>query len=297
MNRKLPAAGADLDGVVTLRGLDDAHDLRTRLKQAGHVVIVGGGVIGLEIAGLARSLDIDADVVELGDRLAGRIGSTVLSDHFLAFHRGQGTKVHLGAGVSEIEGSGGKVAAVHLSTCERIATTLVLVCIGVIPDIGLAEAAGLAVKDGILVDEHARTSNPTILAAGDCTRFKPTHGVLDSVRLESVQNAIDQARCAAETIVGRPRVYDALPWFWSDQGSLKLQIAGLAAGHDHTIVREDPAKGAKVVYCFSKGALIAVECINRPADFMAARRVLGARRVITIEDVEKPGFELKAFMS
>lgn len=297
VNRRLPVPGAGLDGVLMLRGLEDAHALRPRLMSERRIVIVGGGVIGLEVAALARSLGLETDVIELGDRLAGRIGSSALSACFLAHHRGLGTTVHLEAGVDEIEGRDGKVAAVRISNGQSIETGLVLVCIGVAPDTALAEAAGLEVRDGIVVDEHVRTSDPAILAAGDCTRFKPAHGVLASIRLESVQNAIDQAKCAAETIVGRPRAYDALPWFWSDQGTLKLQIAGLTAGHDQSIVKADEAKGAVAIYCFAKGELIGVECINRPADFMAARRVLGARRRVIASDVEKPDFELKAFMS
>ncbi len=296
INRRLPAPGADLDGVVMLRGLDDAHHMRPRIRAARHIVIIGGGVIGLEVAALSRSLGIEADVVELGDRLAGRIGSVELSDYFLRHHQAIGARIHLKSGVREIEGRDGKVVAAHLSTGQRIETDLVLVCIGVMPDTSLAEAAGLEVKDGILVDEHAQTSDPTILAAGDCTRFKPAHGTLASIRLESVQNAIDQAKCAAETIVGKPRPYTALPWFWSDQGTLKLQIAGLTAGHDRTIVRTDPVKDAATIYCFFEGRLIGVECVNRPADFMAARRVLGGSKVVRVEDVEKEGFELKAFM-
>jgi 3-phenylpropionate/trans-cinnamate dioxygenase ferredoxin reductase subunit len=296
VNRRLPVPGADLDGVVMLRGLEDAHGIRPRLRTAKGIVIVGGGVIGLEVAALARSVGLDVDVVELGDRLAGRISSAPLSAHFLDHHRSLGTRVHLGASVTGIEGRGGQVAAVTVDNGARIETELVLVCIGVAADTALAVNAGLEVGDGILVDDHAVSSDPAILAAGDCTRFKPAHGVLDSIRLESVQNAIDQAKCAAETIVGRPRAYDALPWFWSDQGDLKLQIAGLTAGHDQTIVKADAAKGAMTIYCFAKGALLGVECVNRPADFMAARRVLGARKRVTVGDVEKADFALKAFM-
>lgn len=296
INRRLPAPGADLDGVVMLRGLDDAHHMRPRIRAARHIVIVGGGVIGLEVAALARSMGLEADVVELGDRLAGRIGSVALSEHFLRHHQGLGARIHLKAGVSEIEGRDGRVVAARLGSGQRIETDLVLVCIGVVPDTSLAEAAGLEVKDGILVDEHARTSDSAILAAGDCTRFKPAHGTASSIRLESVQNAIDQAKCAAETIAGKPRPYTSLPWFWSDQGTLKLQIAGLTAGHDRTIVKADPVKDAATIYCFFEGRLIGVECVNRPADFMAARRVLGGAKVVRPEDVEQDGFELKAFM-
>lgn len=297
VNRRLPVPGAELDGVVMLRGIDDAHALRPRIKSARRIVIVGGGVIGLEVAAVARAAGIETTIVELGDRLAGRIGSVALSEHFLQFHRGIGSTVLLGAGLARIEGRDGNAAIAHVSTGERIETDLVLVAIGVAPNVDLAKAAGLAVEDGIVVDAHMQTSDPAILAAGDCTRFKPPHGALASIRLESVQNAIDQGKCAAETIVGRPRAYDALPWFWSDQGSLKLQIAGLTAGHDATIVKADPVKGTMAVYCFAAGKLIGVECVNRPADFMAARRVLAARKSIGIADVEKEGFELKQYMA
>ncbi len=296
-NRRLPVPGAALDGVVMLRGLDDAHAIRDRLPATRRIVIIGGGVIGLEMAALARGADIETHVVELGDRLAGRIGSAVLSEHFLTHHRALGAILHLSTGVSAIEGIEGKVAAVILSNGTHIPADMVLVCIGVSPNTSLAEQSGLAVNDGILVDEHMRTSDPAILAAGDCTRFKPAHGQLESVRLESVQNAIDQGKTIAETIVGRPRPYDALPWFWSDQGTLKLQIAGLTTGHDRTIVKSDPAKSAVTIYCFAADRLIGVECINRPADFMAARRVLTARRQVRPSDVEKSDFELKAFMT
>lgn len=297
VNRRLPVPGAALDGVVMLRGIDDAQALRPRIKSARRIVIVGGGVIGLEVAAVARAAGIETTIVELGDRLAGRIGSADLSEHLLRFHRSNGAVVLLGAGVTRMEGPGGKVAVAHVSTGERIETDLVLVAIGVGANVELAKAAGLAVEDGILVDSFMQSSDTAILAAGDCTRFKPPHGGLASIRLESVQNAIDQAKCAAETIVGRPRAYDALPWFWSDQGSLKLQIAGLTAGHDATVLKADPVKGTLAVYCFASGKLIGVECVNRPADFMAARRVLAARTTVGIAEVQKAGFELKQFMA
>ena len=296
VNRRLPVPGAGLDGVVMLRGIDDALGIRSRLKASRRIVIVGGGVIGLEVAAVARGAGIDVTLIELGDRLAGRIGSTALSDYLLQYHRGIGSSVLLNAGVSEIEGRDGKVARVHVSNGDAVECDLVLVCIGVAPNVELADAMGLTLEDGIVVDAHMRTVDSQVLAVGDCTRFQPPHGGLASVRLESVQNAIDQAKCAAETIVGRPRAYDALPWFWSDQGTLKLQIAGLTTGHDTTVVIADPVKGTMAVYCFADGALIGVECINRPADFMAARRVLGARKIIGVADVERDGFELKRFM-
>lgn len=296
-NRTLPGPGADLDGVVTLRGLDDAHALRPRLARARRILIIGGGVIGLEISALARAAGLEVVIVELADRLCGRIGSTALSEYFLHYHRGLGAQVHLATGVERLEGADGAVVAARLSSGEVVETSLVLVSIGVVPNVELARSAGLAVEDGIVVDAHMRTSDPAITAAGDCTRFAPPHGTLKSVRLESVQNAIDQGRCAAETIIGKPRAYDALPWFWSDQGSCKLQIAGLTQGHDHAIARPDPEKGTLSVFCFSDGRLVGVECINRPADFVAARRVLGARKLVTPDDLERAGFELKALMA
>jgi 3-phenylpropionate/trans-cinnamate dioxygenase ferredoxin reductase subunit len=188
------------------------------------------------------------------------------------------------------------VIGARLSNGDTVETTLVLVSIGVSPATALAEAAGLSVSDGILVDANMRTTDPAILAVGDCTRFSHPLARPATVRLESVQNAIDQGRCAAATILGKPRDYDALPWFWSDQGSLKLQIAGLAIGHDRAIVRADESKGALTVYCFAEGRLICVECVNRAADFVAARRILGQRKEIGIADLERTGFDLRALM-
>ena len=295
-NRRLPVDGAGLDGVVMLRGLDDAHAIRARMAAAPHLLIVGGGIIGLEVAALARGLGLAVDIVELGDRLVGRIGTAALSDTLLHYHRGLGVTVHLGASVARLDGHDGRVTAAELSDGRRIETPLVLVCIGVTANTALAEAAGLEVRDGIVVDPQMRTSDHAIFAIGDCARFAPPHGVLPSVRLESVQNAIDQGRCAAESIAGRPRAFDALPWFWSDQGSLKLQIAGLVHGHDHAIVKADAAKGTLSVFCFAGDVLVGVECINRPADFMAARRVLGARTLVRAADLEAAGFDLKRFM-
>jgi 3-phenylpropionate/trans-cinnamate dioxygenase ferredoxin reductase subunit len=296
VNRVLPVPGAELDGVVGLRGIDDAEDLRRRVRASQRIVIVGGGVIGLEVAALARGLGIEAVVVELGDRLCGRIGSAPLSEHLLRFHRDLGVSVHLGASVAAIEGRDGRVTGARFSTGKLVETDLVLVSVGVSPATGLAQAAGLRVDDGIVVDANMRTSDPDILAVGDCTRFGHPMARAATVRLESVQNAIDQGRCAATTILGTPRDYDALPWFWSDQGSLKLQIAGLSIGHDSTVVRADEAKGALTVYCFADGELVCVECINRAADFVASRRILGQRKRIGVADLERTGYDLRALM-
>jgi 3-phenylpropionate/trans-cinnamate dioxygenase ferredoxin reductase component len=306
-NRRLTGEGMDLAGVVTLRGIDDAEAIRRLLASANRLLIIGGGVIGLEVSALARGLGLEVDIVEVGDRLAGRIGTAELSEHFLRFHRGLGANVHHGTSVTRLEGREGRVVGALLSNGARIESGLVLVCVGVTPNTALAEAAGLTVRDGIVVDENMRTSDHAIFAIGDCARFRPPHGLMESVRLESVPNAIDQGKCAAEMIVGRPRAFDALPWFWSDQGAMKVQIAGLVQGYDRTIVKADATKadaakggaakgGAMTVFCFADDQLIGVECINRPADFMAARRVLTARKVVRPADVAADGFELKRFM-
>ena len=296
-NRRLGGLeGTGLDGVVTLRGLDDANAIRALLVETRRLVIIGGGIIGLEVSALARGLGVEVDIVELGDRLIGRIGTTTLSDTLLHFHRGLGARVHLGASVVKLEGLDGRVTAAVLSDGRRIEATLVLVSIGVTPNTGLAAACGLAVEDGIVVDQHMRTSDAGITAIGDCARFVLPHGRRQSVRLESVQNAIDQGKCAAATIVGRPRAYDALPWFWSDQASVKLQIAGLIHGYDRAIIKTDPAKGSMTVFGFAGDTLIGVECINRPADFVAARRVLSARRIVRPADVEAADFDWRRFI-
>ncbi|MFE4455555.1 NAD(P)/FAD-dependent oxidoreductase [Streptomyces sp. NPDC056796] len=293
--RTLPVPGASLTGVLTLRGLADAEDLRLRLSgPPRRLVVVGAGFIGLEVAATARGLGHEVTVVEAQPRALARALTPGMSDRIVAEHRARGVRVLLGREVVALSGDGeGRVQVMELDGGERIAADLIVVGVGVLPNQELAAAADLLVGDGVVVDAGLRTSDPDIFALGDCARFPSPHAGRH-VRVESVQNATDQARCVAAAICGEPYAYSAVPWFWSDQYALRLQIAGLTAGHDETVTVGDPAGGGFSVFCFRGGRLTGVESVNRPADHGIARRLLTAGTDLSPGTVRRPGFDLKA---
>ncbi|WP_030985067.1 NAD(P)/FAD-dependent oxidoreductase [Streptomyces sp. NRRL WC-3744] len=273
--RRLTVPGADLEGVCYLRDRDDASDLRARLGSASRVVVVGGGFIGLEAAAVARALGKDVTVVEAAERLIARAVAPVVSGFYLHAHRRRGTRILLSTGVTGFDGMGGQVSAVRLTDGSTLPADLVLVGIGVVPRTELADQLGLECDGGIVVDACARTSHPHVAAAGDCTvQPHPLTG-LGRVRLESVQNAVAQATAAAATLLGRSEPTRTVPWFWSFQGDLKLQIAGLSTGYDAYVLRGDPADERFSVLYYREGELLAVDAVNSPADYMAVRRALG----------------------
>jgi 3-phenylpropionate/trans-cinnamate dioxygenase ferredoxin reductase component len=291
--RPLAVAGAELDGVLTLRTLADADALRQRLIEAREVVIVGAGFIGLEFAAVALALGAVVHIIEVTRRPMGRVVSEPVSRFFTEAHIGWGAEVALGTGVVRILGAGGRVAGVETTDGRRIPADLVLICIGVIPNAKLADAAGLAVGDGIVVDEYLMTSDPAISAIGDCANF-PTPFAPARVRLESVQNAVDQGRCVADRLAGRPVPYQKVPWFWSDQGDLKLQIAGITMGHDTSVLRGDSGARNFSVFCFRGGRLIGVESVNRTADHVVARRLLAGDPELSPEQAADESYDLRA---
>jgi 3-phenylpropionate/trans-cinnamate dioxygenase ferredoxin reductase component len=292
-NRGLPVPGAELDGVLGLRSLADADALRQRLGEARAAVVIGAGFIGLEFAAVALGAGLAVHIVELTQRPMGRVVSAPVSDFFTEMHRRWGAEISLGTGIARISGENGRAEGVETSDGRRLAADLVLVCVGVVPNVGLASAAGLAVDNGIVVDEHLATVEPAISAIGDCANF-PTRFAAGCVRLESVQNAVDQARLVAAHIAGKPAPYDKVPWFWSDQRDLKLQIAGLTSGHDSAVLRGDPANGSFSVFCFRGDRLIGVESVNRPADHIAARRILFGEPRLSLEAAADPDYDLRA---
>jgi 3-phenylpropionate/trans-cinnamate dioxygenase ferredoxin reductase subunit len=290
-NRRLPVPGADLPGVLTLRTLDDADQLRASLGRAEHVVVVGGGFIGLEFASHAGR---PVTVVEAQDRLLNRVSTPEISAYFASLHREAGHTVLLGQGVSALHGDD-HVREVELSDGTRLPADLVVIAVGVVPETALAEAAGLPVDNGVVVDAHLRTEDPEIFAIGDCANF-PCVQAGAATRLESVQNATDQARCVAAAITGAGEPYESLPWFWTDQSGAKLQIAGILAGADRTVVAGDPAAGKFSVLSFRDDVLIAVESVNRPADHIAARRLFTADPRPAYADLEASAFDLRAHL-
>jgi 3-phenylpropionate/trans-cinnamate dioxygenase ferredoxin reductase subunit len=281
--RRLTVPGAHLDGVTYLRTADDATVLRELQSDAESVVVVGGGFIGLEAAAVARAQGKSVTVVEAADRLIGRAVAPVVSDFYRDAHLRRGVDIRLGAQVVSLGGKHNRVQAVQLSDGSRIPAELVIVGIGIEPRTELARQLGLASAGGIVVDQYARTSNPAVVAAGDCTvQPHPLTGE-GRVRLESVQNAISQAKTAAATIAGLRVPNDAVPWFWSDQYDLKLQIAGLSAGHDEYVVRGDLDGEAFSVLYYRDGALLAVDAVNTPGDYMAVRKALSQGSTISSE--------------
>lgn len=279
--RKLSVPGANLDGVTYLRTAGDASALRQLQSDAESVVVIGGGFIGLEAAAVARAQGKSVTVVEAADRLVGRAVAPVVSDFYRDAHLRRGVDVRLGARVVSIGGVDNRVRAVQLSDGSRIPADLVIVGIGVEPCTELARQLDLEAAGGIVVDRYARTSNPHVVAAGDCTvQPHPLTGE-GRVRLESVQNAINQAKTAAATLAGLRVPNDAVPWFWSDQYDLKLQIAGLSTGHDEYVVRGDVAGEAFSVLYYRDGALLAVDAVNTPGDYMAVRKALSQGSTIS----------------
>lgn len=298
-NRPLPVPGADLDGVLQLRTLGDAEALRRRLETAREIAVVGAGFIGLEFAAVAAAHGAAVTVVEATDRPMSRAVSPEVSAHFRAVHESQGVRFVFGAAVARILGEGGRATGVETADGRCFPADLVLVGIGVIPNAEIAADAGLAVSNGIVVDEHLVTSDPAVSAIGDCALHPSLFAAPGPVRLESVQGAVDQARCVAARLAGRPAPYASLPWFWSEQGPLKLQIAGLAVPCERAVVRGDPAPGGKggfSVFCFRGGKLVGVESVNRPLDHILARRLLARGGAsITPEQAADLSFDLKGY--
>ena len=268
--RAIPLPGVDLPGVFSLRKIDDVRALRAPLDAAKRVVIVGGGYIGLEVAAVARGEGREVTVLEAEDRVMKRVTSPVISTFMQDFHRGRGVDIRLGARLAAIEGQG-SVAQVKLADGATLPADLVLLAVGAKPNDDLAAAAGIPCEDGIVVDAHGLTADPAVYAAGDCTRF-PSKRYGRKLRLECVQNAIDQAKAVAAAILGRPQFYDPVPWFWSDQYELKLQMAGLSEGYDDAQTVGDVASMRFSVEYRRDGKLIAVDAVNDGRAYMSGRK-------------------------
>lgn len=294
--RKLPLEGAELDGVLYLRNADDALDLKARMPAADNLVVIGGGFIGLEAAASARAMGKNVTVLEVGPRLIGRAVGEETSEFFLAAHRDQGIDVRVGVKLARIEGRDGRVTGVVLEDGDVVPADIALVGIGVVPNTELAESMGLHCDNGIQVDEFAVASDGHTVAIGDCANIpNPVPGALagDRLRLESVNNAVKHAKVAAYSLTGRREEYRSIPWFWSNQGPYKLQIAGLSTGFDHTVVRRDGTDGKFAVLYYRGEHLIAADCVNSPVDFMDVKSALSKGLTITAQDSADPERRLK----
>ena len=289
--RRLPIPGADRPELIELRTLADAERLKGRLGPGRRLVIVGGGYVGLEAAASARSLGAGVVLLERLDRVLKRVASEPLSAFFTDRHRAEGVDIRLNVDVASFEDGG-----VRLADGSLVEADVVLVGVGAVANDGLARAAGLtfdpAGSGGIVVDETARTSDPYIYAIGDVTvRPIPVHGL--TLRLESVPNALEQARQAAHAIVGCPQAAPEVPWFWSDQYDVKLQIAGLPSEADRTVVRGDPATGRFAVFHLSGDRIVCVEAVSAPPEFMAGKQLIGRRTPVDIARLADPAVSMK----
>ena len=290
--RKIALEGAALDGVLSLQTLSDANGLRERLLASRRAVVVGAGFIGLEFAAVARTLGLEVTVVDVADRALARAASAECAQIVVESHVQSGTRLLFQCGISALEGRNRKIAAVGTVDGRELPADIVVVGIGAEPRTQLAVRAGLAVENGISVDEQLLTSDPAISAIGDVAGF-PDQVSGRRIRLESVQNASDQARSVATRLTGKAVSHNPVPWFWSDQGDLKLQIAGLRAVDDEHVVLAEPQSRACTVLCIRSGRLAAVETINRAGDHMLARRLLAKGVRVSGAQARTHGFRLK----
>jgi 3-phenylpropionate/trans-cinnamate dioxygenase ferredoxin reductase subunit len=276
----LPIAGADLTGVLSLRSAADAEALKGALRPGKRLAVIGGGYIGLEAAASARALGAEAVVIEREPRILARVACTVLSDFFTGYHQARGVTFEVCAKVEGFEGEGGHVTGVRLGDGRTLPCDAALIGIGAPPNDELAREAGLHCENGVVVDDHARTSDPAVFAIGDVA-WRPIPRYERMFRLESVANALEQARQAAAAITGRPVSPHEITWNWSDQYDLKYQFAGLPFDADDIVVRGDPASARFAVFHLKGDVIEAVEAVNAPAEFMAGRQLIGQRRPIS----------------
>jgi 3-phenylpropionate/trans-cinnamate dioxygenase ferredoxin reductase component len=289
--RRLSVPGADLGGIHYFRSLDDADGLRAEMGGGRRLIVVGGGYIGLEVASVAVTAGLDVTVVEVEERILKRVTSPAMSAFYHRLHTSHGVKILTGAAVTRFVGNG----RITHAWCggRQLEVDLALIGIGIVPNVELAAAAGIACDNGILVDAHCRTSAPQVYAAGDCTNH--VNALLGRrVRLESVPNAVDQAKVAAANLAGKERTYAAVPWFWSDQYGLKLQMVGFSSDGDQQVLRGDPASDRFAMFYLQDGRLVAVEAVNSPREFMAGK--LFSRRRLDAELLADPAVEIKSLV-
>lgn len=291
--RPLPEILLD-QGLRTLKTLKDAEKLRCALSKAQSLCIIGAGFIGLELASYASRLGKRVEIVESGVRPMARAVSGSISAYFLNRHRAAGVTFHLGRLIRSVNRTDGRTI-LTLDDGTVVEADVVVAAIGVTAEVGLAQAAGLDVDDGILVDRHLQTKDPAISAIGDCARYPSVHAGT-SLRLESVQNANDHARLLADRLTGGTAVYEALPWFWSDQGTDKLQIAGLPGPAEREVLRGTPESGRFSVFSLRQGRLFAAESVNMPADHMMARRLISAGDFVDAEALGDPDIPHRALL-
>jgi 3-phenylpropionate/trans-cinnamate dioxygenase ferredoxin reductase subunit len=293
--RARPLPGAGQPNVFLVRTIADIDAIRSHCAPGKRVTIIGGGFIGLEVAAILVKAGLKVTVLESLPRVLARVTVAEMSAFFERVHREAGVDLRTGVQITSLDGAPA-VTQVTLGDGSRIATDFIVIGIGLIPNTELAQAAGLAIDNGIVVDEHCVTSDPDIVAAGDCTNHPNSH-FARRVRLESVQNAMEQGRCAAHTLIGKPHPYNAVPWFWSDQYDVKLQMVGLSTGFEQMVLRGDPRTGRSFsAFYLGNGQLIAADCVTRPADFALAKKLVAARLTLDPAKLADEAVPLKTLL-
>lgn len=291
--RRLPARiGGDLGGVYEVRTLADVDRMAPEFTEGNRVLVIGGGYIGLEAAAVASKLGLEVTLVEMADRILQRVAAPATSDYFRDLHTAHGVRILEGVGLDHLEGNG-RVHAAHLTDGSTLEIDFAIVGVGIEPAAGLAEAAGLAIENGIRTDSQGRTSDPSIWAAGDCASLPYRGG---RIRLESVQNAIDQAEVIAANMLGAATEYVPKPWFWSDQYDVKLQIAGLNTGYDRVVTRMGEKTGSVSHWYYRGAELLAVDAMNDARNYMIGKRLIEAGKSPTPEVVGDPDTDMKALL-
>lgn len=292
--RRLSCAGADLDGVYSVRNRDDVDQLLAALPSIRRVAIIGGGYIGLEAAAALSKIGKSVSLIEAQERVLARVAGEPVSHFLEGEHREHGIDLHLGVGVDSIVGAEGAIRAVRLTDGSEVPADCIIVGIGIVPEIEPLRSAGADCGDGVEVDEFCQTSLPDIFAIGDCAAHENVYADSRRIRLECVQNANDQAGVVADFLVGTPRPYDAIPWFWSNQFDLRLQTMGISAGHDHLVVRGNPSDRKFTVVYLRDERIIAVDCMNAPRDYVQSKGLIAARCSMSLLNLANPNAPLAA---
>lgn len=296
--RKLNCPGSELAGIHSIRNRADVDQILCELDSAREIVVIGGGYIGLEAAAVLSKLNKLVTVIEAEDRVLARVAGEELSRFYEAEHRAHGVDVRLSTSIERLIGENGRVSGVCLKDGSVLPADMVIVGIGIVPAVEALVAAGLETGNGVAVDEFCKTALPDVFAIGDCAAHINRYSVSSTpIRLESVQNANDQAKVVAKYLTGQPEAYDAIPWFWSDQYDLKLQTVGLSGGYDQIVLRGDPASRSFSVVYLKNGAVIALDCVNLMRDYVQGKALVKSRQVVPTSQLADASVVLKSLVS
>lgn len=296
--RKLNCPGSDLAGIHSIRNRADVDQILGELEAARRIVVIGGGYIGLEAAAVLSKMNKSVTVIEAENRVLARVAGEALSRFYEAEHRAHGVDIRLSTSIEKLVGENGRVSGVCLKDGSVLPADMVIVGIGIIPAVEPLLAAGLETGNGVRVDEFCKTALPDVFAIGDCAAHINRYTVSTApIRLESVQNANDQAKVVAKYLTGQPEAYDAIPWFWSDQYDLKLQTVGLSGGYDQVVLRGDPSSRSFSVVYLKDGGVIALDCVNLMRDYVQGKALVKSRQVVSTDQLADASVVLKSLVN